>query len=267
MANAVKFTDIIDGLSSLLGIDIYDSLQADSQKKAPCFLTSISSALEKNASGDDSGAFYEAIKLQFLLKHIREIKQATPEIFSDFRSQLLVCSSPDNYYGLRMEIYTAASLIRHGVFFSKRESPDFQIEYKSHNIHIECTSAHVNDYDGRDLFYKISSAIKKKSNKPYANKSTALFVDATNILHGHYLSRRSFDAINLRTEVNSRIKSCAFSWVVVFFYFYNNDFSRFESGYTNIPFDGAADNLVEFIQDFYPVGPSFASDVVPIQHS
>jgi hypothetical protein len=102
------------------------------------------------------------------------------DLFKHFRKKLLRCSA-DNYFGLRLELRIAATLLAHKVPFKKSEAPDFVL---SNNVGIECTSAHLdfqNLNNPDEVLYKVKAAIAQKSDN-YKTKSNILAIDVSNLL-------------------------------------------------------------------------------------
>lgn len=67
--------------------------------------------------GDHIGRDAEILKLLFLFKHLKELRDLHPEAY--IRARRAVRKSPNEaqYFGARMEVYTAASLARAGIRF------------------------------------------------------------------------------------------------------------------------------------------------------
>ena len=127
---------------------------------------------------------YENCRLSLLVKNLKEIKTQNENLFNKFKRDILRANK-DTYYGLRLEISVAASLIRSKISFYKSESPDFILDKPFKKASIECGSLHLtrtfstND----DLNRKIESVIRQKAKKDYCHKASAIFIDVTNIHH------------------------------------------------------------------------------------
>jgi hypothetical protein len=126
-------------------------------------------------------AFKEAAHAKFALEDMETISKYDRDLFKHFRKKLLRCSA-DNYFGLRLELRIAATLLIRKVPFNKSEAPDFIL---GSNVGIECTSAHL-DLESlnnpNDVLYKVKAAITQKSDYHYRTKSTILAIDVSNLL-------------------------------------------------------------------------------------
>lgn len=126
-------------------------------------------------------AFKEAAHAKFALEDMETISKYDRDLFRHFRKKLLRCSA-DNYFGLRLELRIAATLLIRKIPFNKSEAPDFIL---GSNVGIECTSAHLDLQDLKnpnDVLYKVKAAIAQKSDYHYKTKSTILAIDVSNLL-------------------------------------------------------------------------------------
>ena len=108
----------------------------------------------------------EIAKLRTLVIDLQTIEKYDKKLLIKFKKK--IADSSKNlgiYFGVRMEIKIAASLIDKGMNFTKTESPDFTID--EYGIYLECTSIHKFDVSSTKLTDKIRSAILEKSKKPY----------------------------------------------------------------------------------------------------
>jgi len=122
-------------------------------------------------------------KIFLLLKHLLEIEEFDVALLEKFRNKLKKVTD-NEYFGERLEINVARSLIEKKIPFTKSERPDF-IKINDKDIKIECTSSHleVKLTSEKGILNKIRRTVNKKANESYANEKTALVVDFTNLYY------------------------------------------------------------------------------------
>jgi len=72
----------------------------------------------------------------------KKIEKYDKDLLDVCKKQLLGSINDNEYFGARFEISTTALLIRKGVQFKKRESPDFLVQAEK-AVFLECTSCHI----------------------------------------------------------------------------------------------------------------------------
>lgn len=121
----------------------------------------------------------------------------------------------NEFFGLRLEVNLTANLIRKGIDFDKRESPDFEIRLSNSKGFAECMSTNIQSKPSRKpLYYKLASAIRSKGLKPYSNQSTVLFVDFTNVLYTAYLLKQTMNRDELRSSIQASFNTTSFGGVM-----------------------------------------------------
>lgn len=133
---------------------------------------------------DRHGACACAAHVQFLLQDMDQLREEAPAVFSALRIQLRRTGQREDYFGVRQEIRTAASLSTKRIQFQKTECPDFILSTDQGSFGVECTSCQLSGElsQDKDVVYKIQSALKKKARKTYAIYPVVLEIDITNIL-------------------------------------------------------------------------------------
>lgn len=206
--------------------------------------------------GDYSQRNVEIAKLSMLAKHLKTIEKYDNGLLDTFKK--IVRDTSKNwgtYFGVRLEINIAASLIEKKVGFFKTESPDFTI--KECGVYIECASIHRSNAGTAKLVDKIRSVIAVKSRKAYCNPSTALCVDITNVSattdeseNELLASRDGMRGIvkQIFKETESRYGS-----IMLFSYFMDLN-SVFYSGYCRFDNEGMISALADFLDRCYPLG-------------
>lgn len=172
-----NFTQVLDSLGSrmmkLTGLKL-------TQTDHP-FVSHFVLAKQHYESNNRRLGFKEAAHTKFALEDMETISKYDRDLFKHLRKKLLRCSA-DNYFGLRLELRIAATLLIRKVPFNKSEAPDFIL---GSNVGIECTSAHLdlqNLNNPIDVLYKVKAAIAQKSDYHYRTKSTILAIDVSNLL-------------------------------------------------------------------------------------
>lgn len=206
-----------------------------------------------NLEGDTRGRDAEIVKLYFLFKHLQELSQNHPEAYARVRKTIRKAPNEAQYFGARMEVYVAASLVRAGVAFQCRESPDYEILGNRKKVFIECGSAHIAG-KSTDTIKKISLAVSAKCKKKYANRSTALFLDATNpMLKG--LDNDIPDPTSvLRNSIQEVIKVGGYGSVLLLFYGFNEPVNKISANYIRIDSPEIDSELRACMDKTYPVG-------------
>ncbi len=198
----------------------------------------------------------EIAKLSMLVKHLQTIEKHDKILLNGFKG-IIRDTSKDwgTYFGVRMEINIAASLIQKEINFTKTESPDFTIDER--NIFIECGSCHMSNNSSANVANKIRSAIFEKSDKPYCNPSTVLCLDITNVSASREEAESellaSKEAIQgmvrqILSETNSNYGS-----ILLFSYFMDTA-NQFYSGYWRVDNGIITKDLRDFLDKYYPSG-------------
>jgi hypothetical protein len=194
----------------------------------------------------------EMMKMVMLVKHLREIERHDGELLEKFKDDLYNRPTASQYYGIRCEIATAATLVRRGIAFSKQESPDFRIAVDGHELFVECGSAHISALVAKDIKYKVGSVINQKSRKPYCVPCAALFIDVTSI------SGASGDPAifwqDIRPFVENELRSSAFGAVLLFEYLYDVDRRCFNQGYMRVDSQHISAPLCALLDQHWPRG-------------
>ncbi len=198
----------------------------------------------------------EIAKLIMLVKHLQTIEKHDKELLKTFKRKLRDTSKNwGTYFGLRMEINIAASLIQKGVVFLKTESPDFTIN--EYGVYLECASSHKLDDSSLSLIDKIRLTISEKSKKKYCNSSTILCVDITNISATNEESEQellaSRDGLKEVVQQILQDTNSGYGSVLLFSYFMDAKGS-FHSGYVRIDNESVVADLIRFLDKHYPKG-------------
>jgi len=196
----------------------------------------------------------EIAKLRMLVQDLQRIEKYSHDLLLQFKKQIYreVRNNWERYFGWRMEIHVAASLIKRNVKFIKKESPDFTIVDK--NVFIECGSRHVTPHSSLNIQNKLHSVIAKKSMKTYCNLATALFLDTTNIYFNYKNDAVLSGEDAMKTSVKHILENTGsqFGSVLLFSYFMTVD-RVFHSGYLRIDNNTIDEALSAFLDTHYPI--------------
>jgi hypothetical protein len=122
-------------LTRMLGVSI------DNQKRP--IARSLRNALNHLNAGQIRLAEFHFLRLIGLANNLLALQSARPDLFQHFSKTLGACTRSEQYYGLRFELQTAASLVGRRIDFQKTESPDFTVTHQTQTVHIECGSTHT----------------------------------------------------------------------------------------------------------------------------
>jgi len=217
------------------------------------------------AKGDLQSCQSEVFQLELLIKNLNDIRKPRPDVFSSLRAKIYKCGNYSNHVGLRMEARIASSLARKGVGFSYVDAPDFTVKVEGGTAFIECTGVLPADVPhGKDMRYKIASAINKKSAMPYANGSTAVAVEATSVFAAMITAGLSGDDTDLNQYLPPLLASTSLGAVLVFHVVYDREASFLRFVYHRFDCHGIALELKRLLDEEYPfVGGQIRNPFVP----
>lgn len=248
----LQYAAVVSGLTEILGIRVIDTSDSANHYSKVYLGKCIKGVIDFHNSGDSQTSKNEFFKLAFLLKHLREIQAGNPIAFAGFRSAILKCRTSREFFGLRMEIYAAASLTRAGAMWEKTESPDFRVLMES-PIYVECASVHLSAPKDRDVLYKIESVIDAKGKKFYANDKTVLFIDVTNLVFNHVFHNIPLDGDAVKSCAKASLRATKFGSVLLFSYLNSDVYDRIEASYWRVDNDSINHNLLVFLNLAYPI--------------
>jgi hypothetical protein len=180
-------------------------------------------ARQNYLGGDRMLGCARATYVKLIVQELHEIGDYDHSLLRHFRRELRRPPSMDTYFGLRLEINIAKTLIHHSVPFGKTETPDFVLAaLPSHGI--ECTSAHINLENTKvphGVMQKIEYAIKNKNGYPYSTKFNVLAIDVSNLLfhEGQRECEKTLRDKDVAVRVlQSAIDSSSFQSVIYLYY-------------------------------------------------
>ena len=120
------------------------------------------------------------------IQYLEELKKISQKKYKIWKNRLVKNTNNVGVYGDLFELYITWTLVMKNIEFETTDSPDFKVLHNNSNIYIECTSSQF-DFEKKpskdDILQKISDTIYSKLNMNYANTSTCLFIDITNLCY------------------------------------------------------------------------------------
>ena len=192
----------------------------------------------------------DCASVQKFIEELELVRDKDRNCFESFKKQLIPQRKGQSWPGLRFEVHVAASLYEKGCNIRKRESPDFEIAHNNNQLFVESTSRRFESASKFSHFNKVKEAIYDKSEKKYANKKTALFIEASNIFfcESQMITPIDLEEFYKSLYMDEKIK---YGSIVVFSFRKNNDNKRYESCYRRIEIDGCEPGLKEFLDSLY----------------
>jgi hypothetical protein len=242
-------------------LHITTGLRAESSQHVIC--DRMRSARVNYSHGETLLANAQLANVQLLVEDFELISTHDSVLFRGFKKALRNCEKHEPYFGLRMEIRMAASLISKGVTFEKSETPDFVVTV-GRKFGIECTSCFIllgEAHEPRSLDYKIVSSIRKKIALAYHTTPLILAIDITNLLF--HDGKPTFpniltDMEKLHPNIEQAVAGSAFDSMLAFFYFWtptnSGNGATFTIGYNRYDSSEMASIVLSFLDTHFPKG-------------
>lgn len=245
---------VTQALSNVLEIEIGESLKADLGLIGLYY-----DNLERSVQAQEvKWANFSLERLKRLLGELIAAKAFFEHQRSIFLSIVneLISDAPVNSLGVRAELMMLNLLLEdfyHDPDLSlddivKQESPDYLIKTSRGNVFLEVTHSHVQEAKEKSTGYKITRAIRAKSQKPYSNRETALFLDISNLIHREAESRRSIGGLIPYAE--KTLAKSKFGAVVLMYGAFTKE-GKYLPFYFTIIHEEAAQSLVSFLNRHY----------------
>jgi hypothetical protein len=128
------------------------------------------SSLELLRSGAVDIAELEIFNLAAKYYELADIGKYDSQLLKRYKRRLR-SQRLDDYLGVQCEIAVASALLLRRFQFICPDPPDFEIrgEGAAQLAHMECTSVHITQDSGKELLYKVGSAINAKQAKGYCD--------------------------------------------------------------------------------------------------
>lgn len=206
---------------------------------------------------------WEAKRLGLLASDVRLLESRNPDVFRAFRRSYRKLSF-NEFFGWRHELRVAAELTSRDIPFHKQEAPDFRIKAQDSDVFIECGSANLTSSKDQEVSYKLAAVVTSKAGKPYANKSTALFVDYTNVLYTSVFGAQILRADTAETALRAAFAASPYGAIVGTALVIDADDDKFKivgmaELAPNAPF-----SLISFVEQYAPAGPAQWVSFVPV---
>ena len=243
---------VLDQLKMLTGLTLNNSAHP---------LVSHLISAEQNYRRDRLLGCAEVAYAKFAIEDLGIIRKSRAGLFKHFKRELRR-TSIDNYYGLRLEIRIAASLIASNTAFHKAETPDF-ILTDLPSTGIECTSAHLElkeTVEPSQVVYKVIRAINEKTDFKYKTAHNILAIDVSNLLFHEgqeACSKILADKDKAPSVLKERLNLSAFQSMLYFSYAWKASEDKgitLQSFYARIDRDGAEPDVRRFLDSRFPLG-------------
>lgn len=138
------------------------------------------------------------------IQYLEELKKISQKKYKVWKNRLIKNTDNVGIYGDLFELYITWSLVMKKIEFKSIDSPDFEINYNNSKIFIECTSSQFEN--GKtptkvEILSKLENTVFKKLMSKYANTSTALFVDITNLCYNSKLLNSNITQDEIKLSV------------------------------------------------------------------
>lgn len=197
------------------------------------------------------------LSIFMFIKNLKDIREKNNGIFLKLRRGTLNQKTSTSWEGERFEVLIAKHLLYiEGITVRKTESPDFTFSYDGTELFLEATIARLTT-NKQSSFYKVSSAINKKSKKAYANKSMILSIDVTNIF-SNYFSEISIGEDDFYSEFMSYINSTeiAYGAIILHCSLYRPETRTYRLSYDYHELPGCNEKLKKFLKYGFPMQKS-----------
>lgn len=210
---------------------------------------SLRGVFEHHNAGNHAHRDFELNKIAFLVQDLKILREREPTLLAHFRREFRRSGETDSFFGARFEVAITASLLDRGVRPIKGERPDLRIP--GGDVAIECTSARVRSTSAKaDAHSKLWTAITRKSQQPYSNRSTALFIDITNLA----FYSKPFDPEEYWEAAVATHEQNTFGATLLFVTMMNKPLARYETNYLRIDHPQISPSLQAFLESHYPSG-------------
>jgi hypothetical protein len=135
---------------------------------------------------------------------LEELKKISPKKHRVWKNRLIKNTNNVGIYGDLFELYITWSLVMKKVEFKSIDSPDFEINHNNSKFFIECTSSQFENGKTptkEEILSKLENTVFKKLLSKYANTSTALFVDITNLCYNAKLLNSNITQDEIKLSV------------------------------------------------------------------
>lgn len=245
-----RFEDeVAAGLMDVLDMKFNPPFSCDTEEHIAKTYRNANTALDR---GDIEEARFLMLVPAKLLQCLVTVQEYDEDLLQEFKREFHEVEF-DRYYGVRCEVETARSLLKHGLGFKHPDPPDFLLTYEGVDLSIECTSIHIES--STDYRQKVCDVIGGKDGN-YSGDLTTLFIDITNILHHSFEAENKITKKDLKKWIAEDAE--IFGWeigsILLWSYVYDNKTERFHHAYIRSDTPNIGVELEDFLGDYYPLG-------------
>lgn len=138
------------------------------------------------------------------VQYLEELKKISQKKYKVWKNRLIKNTDNVGIYGDLFEMYITWTLVMKKIEFKSIDSPDFEINYNNSKFFIECTSSQFENGKTptkEEILLKLENTVFKKLMSEYANTSTALFVDITNLCYNAKILNSNITQDELKLSV------------------------------------------------------------------
>lgn len=255
-----------ESLITDLKLMVSDVFNMESLFKKKSVLSKKLDKLERLKLGSRDEFNIQWLSIFMFIKNLKDIRDKDEEIFKKLRRSTLDQKTSISWEGERFEVLVAKHLLDiDQLTVQKTESPDFTFIYQGYELFLEATIARLSK-EKQSAFYKVASAINKKSQKPYANKSMILSIDVTNIF-SNYFSGNNIAEDEFYEEFVSYISNTdiAYGAIILHTSLYRSDIKQYRLSYDHHVLPDCDEKLERFLKIGFPmkVGEGYLNPVFP----
>jgi hypothetical protein len=255
-----------ESLIADLKLMVRDVFNMESLFKKRSVLSKKLDKLELLKSGSSDEFNIQWLSIFMFIKNLKDIRDKDVDIFKKLRRSTLDQKTSISWEGERFEVLIAKHLLNiDQLMVKKTESPDFTFIYQGKELFLEATIARLSK-EKQSAFYKVASAINKKTKKAYANKSMILSIDVTNIF-SNYFSGNNIAEDEFYKEFKSYINDTVVAYGVIILHtsLYRPDVQQYRLSYDHHVLPGCSQKFKEFLSVGFPMkaGEGYLNPVFP----
>jgi hypothetical protein len=206
----------------------------------------------RHGIGNPVAGDFAMARLQLLAQDLKRIEAADAELLKHYRNRMRKAAQDGSYYGIRFEVKMAAMLIKWKLKFTRPEPPDFSVDLEGQTAFIECGSARLRESNEGDIWYKVAQEVRDKASKPYANLSTVLAVDVTN-LRFHGLGVETPTAmLDLKPRLVEQLRSLSLGSVLLYNYLWDRKDGKYHAAYVRVDNENCGPALLRLLEILAP---------------
>lgn len=145
------------------------------------------------------------------IEYLESVKKVNLKAYKRYLTRLTKNINNVGFYGDMFELWIAWTLFQKKVVFNfcKPPKPDFEITYNNRQLGIECTGLQFDFHSSpkkEKMLSKIKEKVLEKMKNDYANYSTALIVDITNLFYHSMALGDTLTRMEVRRVIDEAIQ-------------------------------------------------------------